>query len=266
MIKNGSFFISIFSFTFMLFVLSTFSVFADATKVNSSDVEALNSQTKKGKKNSLPLSLRDQEANSYKLNADDSNQQQKKYNLHGRCNRAAGKRASYQPRQHEVHFTNNARLQTGDAVDSPGKTIVIIGTVFDSQCVPVVDALVELSQRDAHGQKVIQQPVGTNKQKFRGFARTRTNNNGEFVFYTMMPGGAPEVSLGLSHPDMPSWFAHIGLGYAVTKSKKSESSVSFIAIKRVNPVEEIRADYGYPETIYDVELTWHGQQRYKELQ
>jgi protocatechuate 3,4-dioxygenase alpha subunit len=71
-----------------------------------------------------------------------------------------------------------------------GEQIVITGTIYDGDGVPIPDAMIEIWQADAQGH--FNHPADPNchmaDKHFRGFGRAGTPN-GEFVFRTIKPGG-----------------------------------------------------------------------------
>ncbi|MEZ4737508.1 MAG: protocatechuate 3,4-dioxygenase subunit alpha [Caldilineaceae bacterium] len=71
-----------------------------------------------------------------------------------------------------------------------GKRILVEGTVYDGDGVPVEDALVEIWQPDARG--FFNHPADPNQAKadknFRGFGRSDTSRGGKFFFKTVKPG------------------------------------------------------------------------------
>ena len=74
-----------------------------------------------------------------------------------------------------------------------GKPIEIMGRVLDGDGQPVIDALVELWQADAHGKYV--HPEDTQSKplqtRFKGYGRIATDANGAFRFTTIKPGAVP---------------------------------------------------------------------------
>lgn len=82
-----------------------------------------------------------------------------------------------------------------------GQRILIIGTVFDGDGVPVPDAMLEIWQADANGYH--NHPADPNYAKadpnFSGLGRCDTVNNGRFEFQTVKPGRvegqAPHVNV-----------------------------------------------------------------------
>lgn len=71
-----------------------------------------------------------------------------------------------------------------------GPRILLAGTVYDGDGVPVTDALVEIWQPDAKG--IFNHPVDPNQSQadpnFRGFGRSDTANGGQYLFKTVKPG------------------------------------------------------------------------------
>lgn len=71
-----------------------------------------------------------------------------------------------------------------------GERILIEGTVYDGDGVPIPDALVEIWQPDAQG--YFAHPADPNQAKadpnFRGFGRSGTVDSGKYSFKTVKPG------------------------------------------------------------------------------
>lgn len=71
-----------------------------------------------------------------------------------------------------------------------GERILIEGTVYDSDGMPIPDALVEIWQPDAQG--YFNHPADPNQAQadpnFRGFGRAETVNGGKYSFKTVKPG------------------------------------------------------------------------------
>lgn len=71
-----------------------------------------------------------------------------------------------------------------------GERILIEGTVYDGDGAPVPDALVEIWQPDAQG--IFNHPADPRQAQadphFRGFGRSDTVRNGQFLFKTVKPG------------------------------------------------------------------------------
>ena len=79
--------------------------------------------------------------------------------------------------------------------ESTGEHILITGTVYDGDGVPVPDAMVEIWQPDAQG--FFNHPADPNQAQadptFRGFGRADTTDNGNFLFQTVKPGSIPDA-------------------------------------------------------------------------
>ncbi len=79
------------------------------------------------------------------------------------------------------------------AADVPGERVTIQGRVLDGDGQPVVDALIETWQANAHGRYA--HPADTQEQPltpgFRGFGRVATDDEGRFHLVTIKPGGVP---------------------------------------------------------------------------
>lgn len=75
--------------------------------------------------------------------------------------------------------------------NTPGEHIRIVGRVFDGEGTPIEDAMLEVWQADAEGRYA--SPADSNSAlrtdlDFRGFGRTGTSPQGEFIFETIKPG------------------------------------------------------------------------------
>jgi protocatechuate 3,4-dioxygenase, alpha subunit len=77
--------------------------------------------------------------------------------------------------------------------ETRGQQIRIVGTVFDGQGAPVLDALVEIWQADSQGH--FNHPADPHAAEadphFRGFGRSGTQREGRFEFITVKPGPTP---------------------------------------------------------------------------
>lgn len=75
--------------------------------------------------------------------------------------------------------------------ETPGEHIRVAGCVIDGNGKPIEDAMLEIWQADAEGRYASPAdpnfPLRTDPQ-FRGFGRTGTTPQGEFVFDTIKPG------------------------------------------------------------------------------
>ena len=79
------------------------------------------------------------------------------------------------------------RLLVSNRVDSvSGTQIRVKGQVFDGDGEPVPDAMLEIWQADPEG-RLAGAYVGANK-KFTGFARAATDQEGNFIYETVIPG------------------------------------------------------------------------------
>jgi protocatechuate 3,4-dioxygenase alpha subunit len=74
-----------------------------------------------------------------------------------------------------------------------GQRILLTGTVYDGDGVPVEDALIEIWQADAQG--YFNHPADPNRAQadpaFAGFGRSATVDDGTFFFETIKPGALP---------------------------------------------------------------------------
>jgi protocatechuate 3,4-dioxygenase beta subunit len=102
---------------------------------------------------------------------------------------------------------NNLLKPAGKAVESTGQRVVIYGTLFDRQCVPVADALVELWQVDPFGKWMLanREDLVNPNPVFAGAGRTYTDESGRFYFVTAFPAAvgkrAPHFDLRIAVRD-----------------------------------------------------------------
>ena len=95
--------------------------------------------------------------------------------------------------------TSELRRATGSAVIAEGKSIIISGTVFDQNCVPLTGANVKIWQRNLGKKK-----LPTDQTMYTG--SSISDNLGNFSFYTIMPvsqkGESAKIYIHISHPDI----------------------------------------------------------------
>ncbi len=89
--------------------------------------------------------------------------------------------------------------------DTPGEHIRVVGRVFDGNGAPIEDAMLEIWQADADGRYASpadpNAPLRSDKT-FRGFGRTGTTPQGEFVFETIKPGRVRGTGNALQAPHL----------------------------------------------------------------
>jgi len=88
---------------------------------------------------------------------------------------------------------NYSNRMLSDATRRPEDVIVITGTIFDAEGIPVPDAQLELWRADANGKYAAVVPLypAAAAASFDGFTRVATNDKGLFVFETVLPGIVP---------------------------------------------------------------------------
>lgn len=108
-----------------------------------------------------------------------------------------------------VHPSNKLARPAGKSEFANGQLLYITGRVFDSACVPLSNATVELWHRDADGDYRISDgdDLASHDALFAGAGTAKTDNRGEFIFETIMPAGGsgnqpPLVNLRINHPAM----------------------------------------------------------------
>ena len=95
---------------------------------------------------------------------------------------------------------NNLLLPAGKSVAASGQTVVIMGRLLDSRCLPITEAVVEIWQVNPYGRWLLagSDDLVTPNPTFAGAGRTVTDKDGRFVFTTAFPA-AMWVALLLGH-------------------------------------------------------------------
>ncbi len=113
------------------------------------------------------------------------------------------------PGKEYVHSGNSLARPGGKSQFAQGERLYLTGRIFDSACVPLRDAKVEIWHTDTDGDYRIADTsdILNPYPLFAGAGFTRTNNLGEFEFETIMPGVAkitqpPIINVRVSHPSM----------------------------------------------------------------
>ncbi len=96
----------------------------------------------------------------------------------------------------------------GKSEYAKGQLLYLRGRVFDSACVPLRDAKVEIWQADAQG-RYRYASAGTLANPYAAFAgsgHVKTDNRGEYLFETIIPGvtgrDTPYINMRITHPAM----------------------------------------------------------------
>lgn len=141
-----------------------------------------------------------------------------------------------------------------------GERISIMGQVLDGDGIPVDDALVEIWQPDANG--IFNHPKDPNQANFdpnfKGFGRSKTEDNGNFRFDTIKPGAvdnfAPYINVRI--------FSRGMLMHAVTRiyfsdesANESDPVMATIPAERRSTIIAQRSDQnGVVRYHYDINL------------
>jgi protocatechuate 3,4-dioxygenase beta subunit len=106
--------------------------------------------------------------------------------------------------------SNKLVLPAGKSVYASGQLLYISGRVFDENCVPVSDAIVDIWQANPEG-KYVHASLGqrlTPYPTFAGSGRAITDNLGRFTFFTLFPGTydnrAPHIHFHVIAKDFPT--------------------------------------------------------------
>lgn len=134
------------------------------------------------------------------------------------CERTPTISTSNYPGFSAIYSGNNLIQPAGKAEPFAGELVYVKGRIFDSACVPVADAKVEMWQADGDGRYRIatKAALAAAEAVFTGAGRTTTDNEGRFEFITLYPSGysfsvrrddgssyriyrAPHLNLRLAH-------------------------------------------------------------------
>lgn len=113
------------------------------------------------------------------------------------------------PGKKYVPLSNKLTRPAGKALFSDGQRLYLTGRIFDSACVPLREAKVEIWHADVEGDYRIVDASDLHNPYavFAGAGQIRTDNNGEYAFETIMPGiknikNPPLINIRVSHPAM----------------------------------------------------------------
>jgi protocatechuate 3,4-dioxygenase beta subunit len=111
-----------------------------------------------------------------------------------------------------IHSSGSLARPAGKAEYASGQILYVHGRVFDSACVPLKNAKVELWQADAEGKVryARTEQISNPYPLFAGSGRVTTDNEGAFMFETIVPAAIPVppkarkqtkyLNLRISHP------------------------------------------------------------------
>ncbi len=129
------------------------------------------------------------------------------------------------PGVHRIPTTNHLLKPTGKSIEAEGQRVILMGRLFDKNCMPVPNAIIELWQVDPYGKWILAMPedIATPNPVFAGAGRTYTDNEGNFSFITAFPAEtrtyvrdehgkiirtiihAPNFNLRINAEDMPAF-------------------------------------------------------------
>lgn len=117
------------------------------------------------------------------------------------------------PGETNIHRSSSLAQPPGKSEVAPGQPLVVYGRIYDSNCVPVAGAEVDIWHADTSGNIVIP-PAGKFADPyplFAGSGRASTDNEGRFHFFTIFPGSkiikrgkqeietAPHINFRIKH-------------------------------------------------------------------
>lgn len=107
-----------------------------------------------------------------------------------KCTPTVALKAANYPGSGAIPSTNNLLLPTGKAVETQAQKLIIQGTLVDSRCAPIDEAVIELWQLNPFGKWYLidREEMVTPQPVFAGAGRTVTDHDGRFTFITGFPG------------------------------------------------------------------------------
>lgn len=114
------------------------------------------------------------------------------------------------PGRDKIINSNRLAMPAGKPLPAEGQIVYLMGRVYDSNCVPIKGAKLELWQTDANGKYRYASPAElvSPAPVFAGSGKTYSNNMGEYQFITLFPGAysnrAPHLHLKISHEAFPN--------------------------------------------------------------
>jgi protocatechuate 3,4-dioxygenase, beta subunit len=99
----------------------------------------------------------------------------------------------FYPGESQFHPDNDLTILPGNSTRALGQVIYIHGKILDQNCKPISGATVEIWQACASGR--YNNPTDTNTApldpNFKYWGETATNDDGEYVFKSIIPGAYP---------------------------------------------------------------------------
>lgn len=109
----------------------------------------------------------------------------------------------------EFYHSNNMRSFIGMTGHAKGRNLVFEGRVYDNNCIPIPNAIVEIWHKNSEG--IYNDDIRHMDlwdKNFTGTGSAQTDNWGRFAFYTIFPGTSDKhemrhIDLRVRHPDFP---------------------------------------------------------------
>lgn len=171
-----------------------------------------------------------------------------------------------------AHY-NNITKKEGHFPNKFINKITIKGKVTDTNCVPIPNVRITISQKDEYGVyrfirsfvPIFEKSYRLNYQQYSTFSGTGTttsNNRGEFAFITTIPNSRTKdkhrtINISLEHINYPNLSSQIYLGCHIDKHKNNKR---FILPKLQNYTETLDRQ-NLP--VYNINLVLNGKSEYK---
>jgi protocatechuate 3,4-dioxygenase beta subunit len=147
-----------------------------------------------------------------------------------------------------IYKTNNLRTKIGSLISANGENIILNGVLTDMNCVPVINATVQIWQTDSNGYFAAPQEntylydklnytkqhellpsidVSQADRYFTGSGSTITDNAGRYNFLTIMPA-IPIINVRVLHRDFPPFQTQIRFDKGINTWKQINDSNLYI--------------------------------------
>ena len=148
------------------------------------------------------------------------------------------------------NFTNNLLQSPESSFTASGKHIEVRGRVYDKECVPVANVKIILWQADQNG--IYPKPKNSDSD-FTYNGVTESDNNGHFIFYTLLPGTRnklpPALNVAVQHEDFPNFTSQFFFNVPLTsetlpKWNKLDEVQRIRLLLKEQPADEIGKEKG----------------------
>ena len=155
------------------------------------------------------------------------------------------------------HNTNNLIASNTSFATAKGQKIIISGVLYDNNCVPIVNAQINLLQANSFGEyQFPSEEVKHFDENFLGSGTCYTDNSGRFSFITIKPGKEkelqPNVILTVSHNEFRTFqtrmfFPEFKNGESIASFKQGVENADLLISH--NKTNDTIPEYHFPITL-----------------